>query len=83
MEQTKLPADSLLLQEVNELYITILTEVPLQPVFSECLEILNVSNINVPRCPRVHSQSKLRVQRSRIFTPANFKASIVQTESLV
>ena len=46
----------LLLQEVDQFDISELAKVPLESLFTESLEVLNVTNVHVPCCSRMHSK---------------------------
>lgn len=74
---------SLLLEEVDELDITVLAEVPLQLLVVESIEVLDITDINVAGSTAMHSESKGRRKRAGVLAPANLEATVVQRQTLV
>ena len=73
---------SLFFQEVDELDITILAEVPLQPLLAEGVEVLNVPNVHVPRRTRVDGERESGRKRARVLTPADLQPTVVKGQAL-
>ena len=48
--------DILLLQEVDQFDISELAKVPLESLFTESLEVLNVTDVHVPCCSRMYGK---------------------------
>ncbi len=52
--------DVLFFQKVDQLDVTVLSEVPLQSLLCERLKVLNVSDVYIPRGARVNGKSQSR-----------------------
>ena len=75
--------DVLLLKEIDQLDFAILAEVPLQLLFVECVEVLDVANVDVPCRTRVNRKRQSRWQRSRVLAPADLEPAVVESKSLI
>jgi len=81
--RVKMGKVSLFFQEVDEFDITILAKVPLQPLLTEGVEVLNIPDIHVPRCTRVDGERESWREWARVLTPADLQPTVVKGQALV
>lgn len=72
----------LFFQEVDEFDITILAEVPLQPLLAEGFEVLDISDVHIPRGSGVDGEGEGGRKRARVLTPTNLQPTIVKGQTL-
>ena len=64
---------SLFLQEVDKLDITVLARVPLQPFLAEGVEVLNISDVHIPRRAGVDAERENWRKWARVLAPSDLQ----------
>ena len=78
----KIDEVSLFFQEVDKFDIAVLAKVPFQPLLAEGIEVLDVSNVHVPRCTRVDRECESGRKWAGVLTPANLQPTVVEGQAL-
>ena len=68
----------LFFQEVDELNITELAKVPLQPFLAEGFEVLNVSDVHVPRRTGVDGKCEIRGSGPKFLPQPTFSLRLLR-----
>ena len=78
----KMGDDLLFFQEVDELNITKLAKVPLQSLLTEGFEVLDVSNVDVPRRAGVDGECESGRKWARVLAPTDLQPAVVEGQTL-
>ena len=71
----------LFFQGVDEFNITELTKIPLQSL-TEGFEVLDVSDIHIPRRTRVNGECESRRKWARVLAPTDLQPAVVEGQAL-